>query len=271
MDIKSTSGKQGFLIMTNYLTSKYFTLIITIGLITTCCLNCSKSNKHKNNKKSKNLDRVETAVVEKEEFLNRKLNKLDIEWEHLHIFIRGFKQEKILEVWVKSKEQTKFQKLVDYEFCKLSGVLGPKRKEGDFQVPEGFYKIDRFNPKSNYYLSLGINYPNKSDKIRGDKIKPGSDIFIHGDCVTVGCIPITDDKIKELYVLAKQAKRNGQHTIPVHIYPAKLTLENLEILRLPYKEQISFWKELKIIHDQFESTKQVPNFEINSKGAYKLK
>jgi len=214
MDIKSTSGKQGFLIMTNYLTSKYFTLIITIGLITTCCLNCSKSNKHKNNNKSKNLDRVETAVVEKEEFLNRK--------------------------W-------------------------------DFQVPEGFYKIDRFNPKSNYYLSLGINYPNKSDKIRGDKIKPGSDIFIHGDCVTVGCIPITDDKIKELYVLAKQAKRNGQHTIPVHIYPAKLTLENLEILRLPYKEQISFWKELKIIHDQFESTKQVPNFEINSKGAYKLK
>lgn len=247
--------------------NRYFIIVSAVILMITAGFNCSNSNNDSNND-AKNPDRVELAIEEKKAFLTKELSNLNIDWQAVNIFIRGFKQEKILEIWVKNKEQATFQKLLEYDFCKLSGELGPKRKEGDFQVPEGFYKIDRFNPQSSYYLSLGINYPNKSDKIRGDKNKPGSDIFIHGNCVTVGCIPITDDKIKELYILAKQANSNGQDTIHVNIYPARLTHENIEYLKTKYQAQIDFWKELKVIYDQFEKTKQVPDFLITDRGEY---
>lgn len=103
-----------------------------------------------------------------------------------------------------------FRLIKDYQICSLSGELGPKRQQGDLQVPEGFYWIDRFNPASNFYLSLGINYPNQFDRILGKSGELGGDIFIHGGCVTIGCIPITDDKIKELYLIAVEAKSNGQ-------------------------------------------------------------
>lgn len=82
------------------------------------------------------------------------------------------------------------------------------------QVPECFYNIEIFNPASSYYLSLGINYPNLSDKIKGEKSKLGGDIFIHGSTVTIGCILITDDKIKEVYIYSIYAKENGQNKIP---------------------------------------------------------
>ena len=88
-------------------------------------------------------------------------------------------------------------------------------------MPEGFYYINEFNPRSQYYLSLGINYPNVSDKILSDSLRPGSAIYIHGSCVTVGCIPVTDQQIDELYILAAHAKSQGQDYIPVHIFPIR--------------------------------------------------
>ena len=71
-----------------------------------------------------------------------------------------------------------------------SGTMGPKRLQGDYQVPEGFYYINEFNPNSNYHLHLGLNYPNASDKILSDSLRPGGDIYIHGSCVSIGCIPL---------------------------------------------------------------------------------
>lgn len=112
-----------------------------------------------------------------------------------------------------------------YPFCASSGILGPKRKEGDRQIPEGIYYINHFNPVSNFHLSLGINYPNPSDKILSDPAQPGESFYIHGNCVTIGCIPISDDKIKELYILAVEAYNNGQVKIPVHIFPDRLPNE----------------------------------------------
>ncbi|MEM9823592.1 MAG: L,D-transpeptidase family protein [Bacteroidota bacterium] len=216
-------------------------------------------------------DRVEQAKQEKQVFLTEKLRALNVPWNEVQVFIRAFKEERLLEVWVKSKKEKKYQPLIHYGFCQLSGQLGPKRKEGDRQVPEGCYQINRFNPQSNYYLSLGLNYPNRSDRIRGDQNRPGSDIFIHGDCVTIGCIPIRDDKIKELYLLAKQAKENGQQAIAVNIYPAKLTKEKMAVLeqRFPLA-YLQFWRELKVIYDQFEHTKEVPQFKISDRGEYQL-
>lgn len=59
---------------------------------------------------------------------------------------------------------------------------GHKEREGDGKTPEGFYKISGRNPKSKYFLSLRISYPNEQDKIYAAKLKvsPGGDIMIHG-------------------------------------------------------------------------------------------
>lgn len=179
------------------------------------------------------------------------------------LFLRVFKLEDVIEVWVKPQTIEQYTHLKDYPVCRKSGTLGPKRKEGDRQVPEGFYHIDRFNPNSSFHLSLGINYPNASDKIRGDQKAPGSDIFIHGACVTVGCLPITNPLIEELYALAEMAKgHEGQ--IPVHIFPFRM---NGPLAKTDQRHQ-SFWAELLPAYRFFEQKKELPIIEIDEQGKY---
>ena len=113
----------------------------------------------------KKMARVKTAYKEKEAFIRKLLNEKKIAGSSYDIFIRVFKKEKVVEVWVKNKNVKIYSHLIDYEICSSSGELGPKRQMGDNQTPEGIYHIDRFNPTSNFYLSLGVNYPNKSDQI----------------------------------------------------------------------------------------------------------
>jgi len=219
----------------------------------------------------KRYPRVRTAYAEKEQEIKRWLAEKQIESFAVDIFIRVFKKEAVLEVWVKKKDDSRFLHLIDYAICDSSGTLGPKRKEGDLQVPEGCYHIDRFNPASRFYLSLGINYPNRSDRIRGDEADPGSDVFIHGSCVTIGCVPITDDKIKELYVLAVEAKNSGQDKIPVHIFPVRMDDENFDEIKEEFSEEqkmLNFWEDLKPIYDHFEARKILPDVSINSRGLY---
>ena len=93
---------------------------------------------------------------------------------------------------------------------------GQKQKEGDGKTPEGKYYITHKNPNSKFYLSLGINFPNKFDKKRAlnKGLNPGSDIFIHGlgkknvllhymfDW-TEGCIAVTNKEIEEIYELVE--------------------------------------------------------------------
>ena len=209
-----------------------------------------------------NRSRVELAYHENHDFLKRNLNKKGIEIGSANIFLRAFKKEEILEVWAKNKTGNNFIKINEYSFCKNSGRLGPKRKEGDGQIPEGFYHINRFNPKSKFYLSLGINYPNASDLILSDKEKPGSDIFIHGGCWTVGCIPITDEKIKQLYVLANEARKNGQAEIPVLMFPFKMTEYKFNKYSRQYPHLRAFWKDLRKGYLYFEKNRQLPVFSV---------
>lgn len=200
--------------------------------------------------------------------LQKELQAIDIQVNTVRLFIRVFKQEQKLETWVKAKKDDKFQLFKTYDFCKNSGKLGPKRKEGDLQIPEGVYHINRFNPKSKFHLSLGLNYPNASDLILSDKEKPGSDIFLHGGCVTVGCIPITNEKIRELYLLASFAKSANQSKIPVHIFPFKMSTNNID----KYGKQNSnnaFWKSLKPVYQYFEKNRSLPSsIQINQSGFY---
>ncbi|MBI4932213.1 MAG: L,D-transpeptidase family protein [Bacteroidetes bacterium] len=218
--------------------------------------------------------RVKTAYEEKEKLVKELFSSKGVELSSANIFIRVFKKEAQLEIWAKPFKDEKYQLIKTYSICSSSGDLGPKRKQGDGQVPEGFYEIDRFNPSSNFYLSLGVSYPNASDKILGGKGNLGGDIFIHGNCVTIGCMPLTDDKIKEVYLMAVEAKSNGQTKIPVHIFPFRMNETNMKSYEEKYKEDsvmISFWKNIQKGFDHFENNKMLPAVSVQKSGEYIFK
>ena len=195
----------------------------------------------------------------------------EINRDSLRIFLRALKRERSLELWGANVSDS-MTLLRSYRFTAYCGELGPKRQQGDLQIPEGVYYIDRFNPASRLHLSLGINYPNKSDRIRATSRNPGGDIFIHGNAVTIGCIPIGDDAIEELYTVAVDAKSAGQSRIPVHIFPFHITAVNMkpatDPTSRPTEQHWSFWLELKKIYDAFERTHRVPAVTIDSAGVY---
>lgn len=217
--------------------------------------------------------RVKTAYEEKEATVKKYFADKKLPMDKFQLFLRAFKKEETLEVWIKEKGKEQFVLLHVYDFCSSSGTLGPKRKEGDLQIPEGVYQINHFNPVSNFYLSLGINYPNESDRVLSDKTHPGSAIYIHGNCVTIGCIPITDDKIKELYVLTVEAKNSGQQKIPVHIFPSKLETGVVDQLINEQKADAAtsaFWKNLEPVYQDFEKSKRLKPVKVKSNGEYYL-
>lgn len=220
--------------------------------------------------KQQQFARVKSAYQEKEKIVRNYFSDGKDFDEKFNLFIRIFKQEKIVEVWIRPEGKTAFVRLTNYDFCATSGTLGPKRREGDLQIPEGIYYLNHFNPQSNFHLSLGISYPNASDKILSDKKQPGSAIYIHGNCVTIGCIPITDDKIKELYILAVEARNNGQKEIPIHIFPTKLDDAGMNsLVRIETSQAThAFWQNLKPIYDDFERTRQIKKIHVNRKGDY---
>jgi murein L,D-transpeptidase YafK len=213
--------------------------------------------------------RVKTAYSEKWESLKGELAKKGINKESFEMYIRVFKNDKIVEVWLRSKEQKEYKLFKTYNICASSGELGPKRQQGDGQVPEGFYNVAAFNPYSSYYLSLGVSYPNASDKIVG-KGNLGGDIMIHGNCVTIGCMPLTDNYIKEVYVLAVEARNNGQQSIPIHIFPTKLDENGMAFLTKESSNPalLNFWKNLKTGYDYFEQNKMLPKVTVDKAGKY---
>ncbi|MBT6235058.1 MAG: hypothetical protein HOI49_03065 [Bacteroidetes bacterium] len=227
---------------------------------------------HDPNFKDQQLDyyTVFQAYRDKAEDAYAKLRAQNINRFNCDIFIRAFKFEEDLEVWAKNKNESKYRLITTYKFCDNVGQLGPKRKEGDMQIPEGFYSLSKFNPSSNYFLSLQVDYPNASDLVFADRQNPGGMIFIHGGCSTVGCIPITDEWIKELYVLCVEAKTRDQENIPIHIFPARLTDTNFTMLRKQFSDTDlhDFWSQLKKGYDLFEHNKTLAPYRISAQGEY---
>lgn len=188
-----------------------------------------------------------------------------------HVFIRVIKDEDVVELWGADDAKTPMVLVQSFDVCARSGTLGPKRQQGDLQVPEGFYELSRFNPWSAYHLSLGVSYPNRSDRKKGRR-PLGGDILIHGDCVTIGCIPIEDGPIEELYVAMLDARLNGQRTIPLHIFPARLDDNGLQklISRVEADDQrVPFWTNLQEGYALFETQKVVPKIRVEKNGDYR--
>ncbi|MBW6491637.1 MAG: L,D-transpeptidase family protein [Lentimicrobium sp.] len=220
----------------------------------------------------KRFERVRTLIKEKQQTIQNNLSVNNLELENFNLLILVYKDSDEFELYAKTNQETIYKKIKSYEICSRSGQLGPKRKQGDYQVPEGFYYIDRFNPTSNFYLSLGINYPNQSDRKKSKFSNLGGDIYIHGSCVTIGCLPMTNDKIKEIYLYAIHAKNNGQSKIPVYIFPFKMTNQNMNRYKSKYKdnkELIDFWTNLKIGYDKFKSENKELKISFAENGDYK--
>lgn len=207
-----------------------------------------------------------------EDSLKKQFEEKKLQWPPQQLYLRSFKYDRQLEVWVKEDAKAKFKLFKSYKICMQSGTMGPKRMEGDYQVPEGFYYINEFNPSSNYHLALGLNYPNASDKMLSDSYRPGNSIYIHGSCVSTGCIPISDFPIEELYILASQVKELGQDFIPVHVFPVKYNVKkSVEYLALATKDNKSlqlFSGTLQSAFDYFETKKQLPVILVNKQGQY---
>ncbi len=188
------------------------------------------------------------------------------------IFIRIFKFEQEVELWSYMDSIEKYELIHTWPFTAFSGTLGPKRRRGDLQIPEGVYFIDRFNPWSSFHLSLGLNYPNKSDKLFAHGNNPGGDIFIHGSEVTIGCVPIGDKGIEELFVITLDNQKTGNKKIPVHIFPCRMNTQHnqdfLEVFAAENERLTRFWHNLKTVYDAFETTKIFPPIWINDEGKY---
>ena len=178
------------------------------------------------------------------------------------LFIRGFKESNDLEVWL--KKDSSYHLFKTYEICTYgSGTIGPKVKQGDGQAPEGFYFVTprSLNPVSNFHLSFNLGYPNAYDRAHG---RTGSALMVHGNCISIGCYAMTNPVIEEIFTLADAAFRNGQPFFRVHLFPFRMTKENLE--KHSNSPWFTFWQNLKTGYDWFENHNyRPPNVTVKNK------
>ncbi len=220
----------------------------------------------------KSIRKVSDIFKAKEDTLKKQFAEKGLIWPAKYMYIRSFKYDSQLEVWLKNDRKEQFKLFKTYKVCALAGTLGPKRIEGDYQVPEGFYYINEFRPNSNYHLALGVNYPNASDRVLSDSLTPGSAIYVHGSCVTVGCIPITNDQIEDLYLIASTVHNAGQEFIPIHVFPVafknKKSMEYLDKFIKVRPEYEPMMEKLKYAYYYFNQKKVIPVVMIDKVGNY---
>lgn len=162
------------------------------------------------------------------------------------IFMRVFKREFELEMWVKRGDR--FEHFATYPICMWSGQLGPKLKQGDKQAPEGFYTVDSsaLNPNSQYRRSFNLGFPNAFDSTHG---RSGSLLMVHGDCRSIGCYAMTHPVIDEIWSLLTSALSAGQKRVQVQVFPFRMTETNMS--RHAENPNIGFWRQLRVGYDAF--------------------
>ncbi len=187
----------------------------------------------------------------------------DVSYPPKRVFLRAFKLEREMELWG-ANNSGPFHLLHTYAIAAASGGPGPKRQEGDLQVPEGIYRVAKFNPNSRFHLSMGLNYPNSSDRILGLKGHLGGDIYIPGNHVSAGCMAMTDPKIEEIYALAIRAKR----PVIVHIFPCRLDTNEYRELKKQFPALNEFWRQLEPIYSAFQVNHAIPSVKVSPDGSY---
>jgi murein L,D-transpeptidase YafK len=177
---------------------------------------------------------------------------------HSPVLIRSFKKESELEIW-KMASDGRYKLLKSYPMCRWSGQLGPKKREGDRQAPEGFYHITpaQMNPNSAFYLSFNMGYPNAFDRAHG---RTGAHLMVHGACSSAGCYSMSDDQIAEIYAIVREAHNGGQQAVQMQALPFRMTADNLAKHR--YDQHMPFWRNLKEGSDMFEVAGAAPAVSV---------
>lgn len=136
------------------------------------------------------------------------------------VVLMAFKKERRLDLLAGNRVgELRFVR--SFPILGASGKEGLKLREGDGQVPEGFYHFELLNPNSSYHLSLRVSYPNPDDRARAmaegqDPSTLGGDIMIHGGSASVGCLAMGDEAAEDLFVLAS---RTGLDHVELVIFP----------------------------------------------------
>lgn len=180
------------------------------------------------------------------------------------VFLRIFKRESELEIWMKRGER--FVLFAAYPICRWSGMLGPKHREGDRQAPEGFYTVDKdaLNPNSRMHRSFNLGYPNAFDRAHG---RTGSFLMVHGGCTSIGCYAVTDGIVDEIWRLVTAALDKGQARFSVQAFPFRMTAENLALHS--GNGNARFWRDLEAGYDAFEKTRTPPSVSVCN-GRYQI-
>ncbi len=219
-------------------------------------------------------ERVAAARARKMTAVRAMFDAAHLAYPPKELFLRAFKKEGVVELWGgDGKDPLVLVK--SYAVCASSGELGPKHKQGDLQVPEGFYAIDAVNPWSSFHLSLHVDYPNAADRARGrreDTRHLGGAIMVHGDCVTIGCIPLEDDPIEEVYLAVSDFRfaHARPRKVPIHIFPERLDDPALAALLASDADDDTkrVWEELAAGYRAFEDTRRVPRVTVDKAGRY---
>jgi murein L,D-transpeptidase YafK len=170
------------------------------------------------------------------------------------VMIRIFKKESELEIWL--QKNGRFELFETYAICMWSGKLGPKRREGDLQAPEGFYRVDvnQLRLRGKNQRTFYLDYPNAFDQSLG---RTGSAIMVHGHCQSIGCFAMHDPAMEEIYVLVERALFQGQINIELHSFPFRMTEANLAAHAASDWQE--YWRNLKVGYDLFEDTRVPPS------------
>lgn len=209
--------------------------------LATCYTRLTHIFRKRMNEKSYSVqDRIETYGPQVEPRWQERFAKAPLSYPPKKMTLLAIKDSRLLEVYVPDS-RGKMTHVHTYMMTAFSGALGPKLREGDGQIPEGIYPIDSLNPNSSYHLSLRVGYPNSFDRkhARADgRTSLGGDIMIHGKDVTIGCIPLGDEAIEELFVLSAKI---GVKNITLVSCPTDFRLNSTP---LDTKNQPSWYPEL---------------------------
>ncbi|MBZ0118523.1 MAG: L,D-transpeptidase family protein [Sandaracinaceae bacterium] len=202
------------------------------------------------------------------ERLQARFERAHLTYPPRRVHIAIYKSERELELWASNVARGPYTRVHRYRICGLSGDVGPKRRQGDRQAPEGFYFVDRFNPHSRHVVSLGLSYPNDADRAASRARRLGGDIFIHGGCSSAGCFAVGDRATEEIYSAALAAREAGQDRIDVHVYPARLTPRRFARLVRERPRHRAFWASLRPAYDRFQRTHEPAPISIDARGRY---
>lgn len=206
--------------------------------------------------------RVALARRNKLAVVQKLFSDAGVKWPPKQLLLRAFKKQKVLEVWASASTRGALTRIANYGICQMSGSLGPKRREGDGQVPEGFYTLDYYKNNSDFFMAMRVSYPNRRDR----KLRhTGSAIMIHGNCVSIGCLAMSDERIQELWLMAT-ATRSQRAKVKVHIFPS---CDMPQVIRAASDPTLkAFWGNLKQGLELFEKDRKLRRWRVGRKGEY---